>query len=155
MRISYPKTDPLLSSSMRQASFKCEMPRLELKSSRSFLTPFPLFLVLTYCRAASRQWLERHSIERIRVKIRVMKDAHTRIFFSSTIVYRTTLEREKKEKGECKIICSDTGTRTPVSCVRGKCDDHLHYIGTDAWSNLLLLKKHHLKQQAHWSCYEQ
>ena len=32
-----PKTDPLLSSSMRQASFKCEMPRLELKSSRSFL----------------------------------------------------------------------------------------------------------------------
>ncbi len=29
--------DPLLSSSMRQASFKCEMPRLELKSSRSFL----------------------------------------------------------------------------------------------------------------------
>ncbi len=27
----------LLSSSMRQASFKCETPRLELKSSRSFL----------------------------------------------------------------------------------------------------------------------
>jgi hypothetical protein len=53
---------------------------LELKSSRSFLTPFPLFLVLTYCRAASRQWLERHSIDRMRVKIRVMKDAHTRIF---------------------------------------------------------------------------
>jgi hypothetical protein len=37
MRISYPKTDPLLRSSMRQASFKCEAPRLELKSSRSFL----------------------------------------------------------------------------------------------------------------------
>jgi hypothetical protein len=32
-----PKTDPLLSSSMRRASFKCEMPRLELKSSQSFL----------------------------------------------------------------------------------------------------------------------
>jgi hypothetical protein len=32
-----PKTDPLLSSSMRQASFKCETPRLELKSSQSFL----------------------------------------------------------------------------------------------------------------------
>jgi hypothetical protein len=32
-----PKTDPLLSSSMQQASFKCEMPRLELKSSWSFL----------------------------------------------------------------------------------------------------------------------
>jgi hypothetical protein len=37
VRISYPNTDPLLSSSMRQASLKCEMPRLELKSSRSFL----------------------------------------------------------------------------------------------------------------------
>jgi hypothetical protein len=37
VRISYPKTDPLLSASMRQASFKCETPRLELKSSRSFL----------------------------------------------------------------------------------------------------------------------
>jgi hypothetical protein len=37
VRISYPKTDPLLSLSMRQASFKCETPRLELKSSRSFL----------------------------------------------------------------------------------------------------------------------
>ena len=32
-----PKTDPLLSSLMQQASFKCEMPRLELKSSWSFL----------------------------------------------------------------------------------------------------------------------
>ena len=32
-----PKTDPLLSSLMQQASFKCEMPRLELKSSQSFL----------------------------------------------------------------------------------------------------------------------
>jgi hypothetical protein len=32
-----PKTDPLLSSSMRRASFKCEMPRLELKSLRSFI----------------------------------------------------------------------------------------------------------------------
>jgi len=29
--------DPLLTSSILQASFKCEMPRLELKSSRSFL----------------------------------------------------------------------------------------------------------------------
>ena len=28
------KTDPLLNSSMRQASFKCKTPRLELKSSR-------------------------------------------------------------------------------------------------------------------------
>jgi hypothetical protein len=37
VRISYPKTDPLLSSSMRQALLKCETPRLELKSSRSFL----------------------------------------------------------------------------------------------------------------------
>ena len=35
--ISYPKTDPLIRSSMRRASFKCEMPRLELKSSWSFL----------------------------------------------------------------------------------------------------------------------
>ena len=25
---------------------------------------------------------------------------------------------------------SDTGTRTPVSCVKGKGDNHLHYIGT-------------------------
>ncbi len=32
-----PKTDPLPSSSMRQASFKCEMPRLELTSSQTFL----------------------------------------------------------------------------------------------------------------------
>jgi hypothetical protein len=32
-----PKTDPLLSSSMWQASCKCEMPRLELKSSQTFL----------------------------------------------------------------------------------------------------------------------
>jgi hypothetical protein len=32
-----PKTDPLLSSSMRRASFKCKTPWLELKSSRSFL----------------------------------------------------------------------------------------------------------------------
>ena len=35
--ISYPKTDFLLRSLMQQASFKCEAPRLELKSSRSFL----------------------------------------------------------------------------------------------------------------------
>ena len=32
-----PKTDPLLSSLMRQALFKCETPRLELKSLQSFL----------------------------------------------------------------------------------------------------------------------
>ena len=32
-----PKTDPLLSSLMWQASFKCETPRLELKSLQSFL----------------------------------------------------------------------------------------------------------------------
>jgi len=31
-----PKTYPLLSSLMRQASCKCEMPRFELKSSRKF-----------------------------------------------------------------------------------------------------------------------
>ncbi len=37
VRISYPKTDPLLRSSMQQASFKCETSQLELKSSRSFL----------------------------------------------------------------------------------------------------------------------
>ncbi len=37
VRISYPKTDPLLRSSILQASFKCETPRLELKSLRSFL----------------------------------------------------------------------------------------------------------------------
>ena len=37
VRISYPKTDPRLSSSMRQASFKCETLRLELKSSAKFL----------------------------------------------------------------------------------------------------------------------
>jgi len=35
--ISYPKTDPLIRSSMRRASFKCETQWLELKSSRSFL----------------------------------------------------------------------------------------------------------------------
>ena len=33
----YPKTSPLLSSSMRQASFKCETLRLELESSAAFL----------------------------------------------------------------------------------------------------------------------
>jgi hypothetical protein len=32
-----PKTNPLLSSLIWQVSFKCETPRLELKSSRSFL----------------------------------------------------------------------------------------------------------------------
>ena len=32
-----PNTDPLLSSSMRQASCKCKTPQLELKSSRTFL----------------------------------------------------------------------------------------------------------------------
>jgi hypothetical protein len=32
-----PKTNPLLSSSMQRASCKYEMPRLELKSSRTFL----------------------------------------------------------------------------------------------------------------------
>jgi hypothetical protein len=32
-----PKTDSLLSSLMRQVSFKCEMPRLELESSATFL----------------------------------------------------------------------------------------------------------------------
>ena len=37
MRISYPKSDHLLSSLMRQAWFKCEMPQLELKSSGAFL----------------------------------------------------------------------------------------------------------------------
>jgi len=37
VRISYPKTDPLLSSSMREVSCKYEMPRLELKSSAKFL----------------------------------------------------------------------------------------------------------------------
>ena len=33
-----PKTDPLFSSSMRQVSFKCETPWLELESSASFLS---------------------------------------------------------------------------------------------------------------------
>jgi hypothetical protein len=37
MIILGPKSDPLLSSSMRQASCKCETPRLELKSSQTFL----------------------------------------------------------------------------------------------------------------------
>jgi len=37
MRILGPKTDALLSSSMRRASYKCGMARLELKSSRTFL----------------------------------------------------------------------------------------------------------------------
>ena len=37
VRISYPKLDPLLSSLMWQASLKCEMPQLELKSSEKFL----------------------------------------------------------------------------------------------------------------------
>jgi hypothetical protein len=38
MRISYPKLDPLvLSSLMQQALFKCEMPWLVLKSSATFL----------------------------------------------------------------------------------------------------------------------
>ena len=37
MIISYPKTDPLLSSSMQQASCKCEASRLELESSATFL----------------------------------------------------------------------------------------------------------------------
>jgi len=37
MRIPGPKTDPLLSSMIRQALFKCEMPQLELKSLRRFL----------------------------------------------------------------------------------------------------------------------
>jgi hypothetical protein len=32
-----PKTDPLLSSSMQQASYKCETPQLELDSSATFL----------------------------------------------------------------------------------------------------------------------
>jgi hypothetical protein len=32
-----PKTDSLLSSSMQQASYKCEMPWLELESSAKFL----------------------------------------------------------------------------------------------------------------------
>ncbi len=37
LRISYPKMDPLFSSSMWQALFKCETPWLELKSVRTFL----------------------------------------------------------------------------------------------------------------------
>ena len=37
MRILYPKLDPLLSSLMQQALFKCEMTRLELKSLQIFL----------------------------------------------------------------------------------------------------------------------
>ena len=37
VRTSHPKLDPLLSSLMRQASLKCEMPRLELQCSGKFL----------------------------------------------------------------------------------------------------------------------
>ena len=37
-RISYPEMDPLLSSSMQRASFKCATAQLERKSSRTFLT---------------------------------------------------------------------------------------------------------------------
>ena len=37
MRILYPKSDPLLSSLMQQASFESAMPQLELKSSSTFL----------------------------------------------------------------------------------------------------------------------
>ena len=37
VRISYPKTYPLLSSLMRWASCKCEMPQLEWESSAKFL----------------------------------------------------------------------------------------------------------------------
>ena len=36
-RISYPKTNPLLNSSMQQVLCKCETPRLELESSATFL----------------------------------------------------------------------------------------------------------------------
>ena len=36
-RTLYPKSDRLLSSLMQQASFKCETPQLELKSSQTFL----------------------------------------------------------------------------------------------------------------------
>jgi hypothetical protein len=37
LRMSGHETDPLLSSSMQQALFKCETPQLELKSLRAFL----------------------------------------------------------------------------------------------------------------------
>ena len=37
MRVLYPKLDPLLSSSMQQALFICEIPGLELKSLATFL----------------------------------------------------------------------------------------------------------------------
>ena len=36
MKIAHPKTDPLLSSSMQQAAWKYDTPRLELKSSATF-----------------------------------------------------------------------------------------------------------------------
>jgi len=37
MRMLYLKTDPLLSSPMQQAVYKCETSRLEMKNLRTFL----------------------------------------------------------------------------------------------------------------------
>ena len=34
------------------------------------------------------------------------------------------------QQGQNIKYSSDTGTRTQVSCVKGKGDNHLHYIGT-------------------------
>ena len=44
---------------------------------------------------------------------------------SGTVLYRyTSIYTVQQTKS------SDTGTRTQVSCVKGKGDNHLHYIGT-------------------------
>ena len=45
----------------------------------------------------------------------------------------------KRENTRCDLHgqkeCSDTGTRTLVSCVKGKYANHLHHIGVEVFSN--------------------
>jgi hypothetical protein len=50
--------------------------------------------------------------------------AHVKVDEQTVLVHYIDMEDEETAKD------SDTETRTPVSCVRGKYDNHLHHIGS-------------------------
>jgi hypothetical protein len=52
--------------------------------------------------------------------------AHAMVDEQTFLVHYIEMEHDNQAKD------SDTETRTPVSCVRGKYDNHLHHIGFDA-----------------------
>ena len=89
--------DPLLRSSMQQASFKCETPRLELKSSRSFLS-------IEHCQRTKSK--------------KVIKQSRSSIYKLAHIICATSgkavLKRHKFVSKRCIILCLCVFRNAPI-----------------------------------------